>query len=52
MEATLRLLELLLADRLRAYQAAGVIAPAALAALLARDVIDLVSEDVRPGAGL
>ncbi len=41
----MRLLELLIADRLRAYQAAGVIFPAALAALLARDVIELVHED-------
>lgn len=45
MEAVLLLLQFHLADRLRAYLAAGVITPAALAALLARDVVDLVSED-------
>jgi hypothetical protein len=47
MEAALRLLELTLAARLRAYHAAGVVRPDALAQLLARDVIDLVR--VRPG---
>jgi hypothetical protein len=53
MEAALRLLELTLADRLRAYQAAGVVRPDALAALLARDVIDLAASPTctRPAHG-
>ena len=46
MEAVLRLLELALADRLRAYHAAVVVTPDALAQLLARDVISLCSRDV------